>query len=79
MSVNVYEGGLKMYPPVVTPYLLGVVTAPLVVRIVRPIVRGTVKASVGLSLEAKKAAAEVRQEYQGLTAEVSADMAAKNR
>ncbi|MDQ3761586.1 MAG: DUF5132 domain-containing protein [Actinomycetota bacterium] len=68
-----------MYPPVVTPYLLGVVTAPLVVRIVRPIVRGTVKASVGLSLEAKKAAAEVRQEYQGLTAEVSADMAAKNR
>ncbi|MDQ3761584.1 MAG: DUF5132 domain-containing protein [Actinomycetota bacterium] len=68
-----------MFPPIVTPYLLGVVTAPLVVRIAKPIVRGTVKASVGLAMEAKKAAAEAGQEYRGLAAEASADMATKSR
>jgi Protein of unknown function (DUF5132) len=62
----------RMYPPVVTPYLLGVVTAPLVVQIFKPIVRGVTRATVGLSLEAKKAAAEVGQGYQELAAEVSA-------
>ncbi|MGH3566773.1 MAG: DUF5132 domain-containing protein [Pseudonocardia sp.] len=61
-----------MFPAVVTPYLVGVVTAPLVVRIIRPIVRGTVKASVGLALEARRAAAEAGAEVQGIAAEASA-------
>ncbi|MGH3874957.1 MAG: DUF5132 domain-containing protein [Pseudonocardiaceae bacterium] len=61
-----------MFPPVVAPYVIGVVTAPLVVRIIRPIVRGTVKASVGIVLEAKRAAAEAGAEFQGIAAEVNA-------
>jgi Protein of unknown function (DUF5132) len=66
------EGIWKMYPPVVAPYLVGVVTAPLVVRIITPIVRGTVKATVGIALEAKKAAAEAGAELQGIAAEAGA-------
>lgn len=65
--------------PLVTPYALGVVTAPLVLRIFKPIVRGTVKASVGLTMEAKRAAAEARQEYRELAAETSADLASQSR
>ena len=61
----------------VVTYLLGVVTAPLVVKICKPLVRGTVKASVGLAMEAKKAAAEAGREYRGLAAEASADLAAR--
>ncbi|HEX4102088.1 MAG TPA: DUF5132 domain-containing protein, partial [Pseudonocardiaceae bacterium] len=63
--------------PVVAPYLIGVVTAPLVVKIIKPIVRGTVKASVGLALEVKKAAAEAGEEFQDIAAEVSSDKAAE--
>ncbi|MGH3983435.1 MAG: DUF5132 domain-containing protein [Pseudonocardiaceae bacterium] len=59
------------------PYLIGVVTAPLVVKIVKPILRGTVKASVGLALEAKKAAAEAGEEFHALAIEASADKAAE--
>lgn len=65
--------------PLVTPYVLGIVTAPLVVRVFKPIVRGTVRASVGLTMEAKRAAAEARQEYRELTAEASADLASQSR
>lgn len=61
--------------PVMAPYLIGVVTAPLVAKIVKPLVRGAVKASVGLALEVKKAAAEAGEEIQGLAAEVSSDKA----
>ncbi len=64
-------------PAVLAPYLIGVVTAPLVAKIIKPIVRGTVKASVGLALEVKKAAAEAGEEFQGLAAEVSSDKAAE--
>ncbi|MGH3854830.1 MAG: DUF5132 domain-containing protein [Pseudonocardiaceae bacterium] len=74
-------GDLKMFPPAVTPYLLGVVTAPLMVKIFKPIVRGTVKASVGLAIEVKRAAAEAGQEYRTLAAEASriaAEADAKN-
>jgi hypothetical protein len=62
---------------VVAPYLIGVVTAPLVVKIIKPLVRGTVKASVGLALEVKKAAAEAGEEFQGIAAEVTSDKAAE--
>lgn len=57
------------------PYLIGVVTAPLVGKIVKPILRGTIKASVGLALEAKRAAAEAGAEFHALAIEVSADNA----
>ncbi|HET9117796.1 MAG TPA: DUF5132 domain-containing protein [Pseudonocardiaceae bacterium] len=53
-------------------------TAPLVVKVVKPVVRGVVKASVGLALEVKKAAAEAGEEIQGLAAEVSSDKATQS-
>ena len=62
---------------VFAPYLICVVTAPLVVKIFKPVLRGTVKASVGLALEVKKAAAEAGQEFHTLATEVSADKAAE--
>jgi uncharacterized protein DUF5132 len=70
--------GIRVMFPVVTPYLLGVVTAPLVVRVFKPIVRGTVRASVGLAMEAKKAAAEAGQEYRAIAAEESGELAAQS-
>jgi uncharacterized protein DUF5132 len=68
------EGELRM--AVMAPYLIGVVTAPLVAKVVKPLVRGAVKASVGLALEVKKAAAEASEEIHGLAAEVSSEKAA---
>lgn len=65
-------------PAVIAPYLIGVVTAPLVAKIIKPIARGTVKASVGLALEVKKAAAEASEELQDIAAEVSHDKAAES-
>jgi len=66
---------------ILAPYVVGVVTAPLVARVLKPLFRGVVKASVGITLEAKKAAAEVREEFQDIAAEatvakVAADKAA---
>ncbi|MFY9807186.1 MAG: DUF5132 domain-containing protein [Pseudonocardiaceae bacterium] len=46
-------------------------------KIIKPLVRGTVKASVGLALEVKKAAAEAGEEFQGIAAQVSSDKAAE--
>jgi len=56
-------------PSVVPVYLIGVVTAPLAGLVLKPILRGTVKATVGIGLQVRKAAAEARQEFQDLTAE----------
>lgn len=61
---------------VVAPYLIGVVTAPLVARIFRPLFRGVIKTTVGVALEAKRAAAEVREEFQDIAAEASIERAA---
>jgi hypothetical protein len=61
---------------VVAPYLIGVVTAPLVARVFRPLLRGAVKTTVGVALEAKRAAAEVREEFQDIAAEATVERAA---
>jgi hypothetical protein len=53
-----------MFPPVVLPFLLGVVTAPFVVRIIKPLFRGVVKTATGVALEVKAAAAEAGEEAQ---------------
>ncbi|MGH3911860.1 MAG: DUF5132 domain-containing protein [Pseudonocardiaceae bacterium] len=58
------------------PFLIGVVTAPLVGKIVKPLVRGTVKATVGAGLQIKKLAAEAAEDVQDLAAEASAQFAA---
>ncbi|MBL1109043.1 DUF5132 domain-containing protein [Streptomyces sp. 5-8] len=59
--------------PVLPPFLVGLVAAPLVKRVVKPLVRGIIKTSVGLTLEVRRAAVEASEEIQGLTAEVAAE------
>ncbi|MGH3673176.1 MAG: DUF5132 domain-containing protein [Pseudonocardiaceae bacterium] len=44
-------------------------TAPLVVAVAKPIVRGTVRATVEIGLQAKKVAAEAREDYTALATE----------
>lgn len=56
--------------PVLAPYVIGIVTAPLVVKAIKPLCRGVVKVTVGVALEAKKAAAEAREEFQDIAAEL---------
>ncbi|MFF1867684.1 DUF5132 domain-containing protein [Streptomyces sp. CB03911] len=63
-------------PPVVPPFLIGLVVAPLARRLIKPLVRGVVKTSVGLVLEVKKAAHEAGENIQDLATEVAADMMA---
>lgn len=65
-----------MAAPVLVPYLLGLVTAPLMVKVVKPLLRGTVKTTVGLALQVKKVAAEAVEDVQDLAAEASAEMVA---
>lgn len=65
-----------MIPPFLTPYLIGVVTAPLVVKIIKPLARSTVKATIEIGLQAKKLAAETAEDLQDLAAEASVEMAA---
>lgn len=65
-----------MAPPVLVPYLLGLVTAPLMAKVVKPLLRGTVKTTVGLALQVKKVAAEAVEDVQDLAAEASAEMVA---
>ncbi|GJF31181.1 hypothetical protein KNE206_38810 [Kitasatospora sp. NE20-6] len=63
-------------PPVVPPFLIGLVVAPLAKRLLKPLVRGVVKTSVGLVLEVKKAAHEAGENIHDLAAEVAADVVA---
>ncbi|MGH3837230.1 MAG: DUF5132 domain-containing protein [Pseudonocardiaceae bacterium] len=60
---------------VVAPYLIGVVTAPLVARVFKPLFRGVIKTTLGVAMEAKKAAAEVREEFQDIAAEATVERA----
>lgn len=62
----------------VLPYVVGVATAPLIGKIVKPLLRGAVKTTIEAGLQVKKLAAEAGQELQGLAAEASIDIAAKN-
>ncbi|WP_330241891.1 DUF5132 domain-containing protein [Streptomyces sp. NBC_00525] len=63
-------------PPVVPPFLIGLVVAPLAKRLLRPLVGGVVKASVGIAMEVKKAAHEAGENIHDLAAEVAADVMA---
>jgi hypothetical protein len=57
--------------------LIGVVTAPLAAGVLRPVARGIIKAAVTVTTEVKRAAAEAREEIQGIAAEVEVDKAAE--
>ena len=68
-----------MLPRSVIPYLIGVVSAPLVTRIVQPIARSAVKTTIELGMQARKLAAEAAEDLQDLIAETNAEMAAAER
>lgn len=68
-----------MLPRSVIPYLIGVVSAPLVTRIVQPIARSAVKATIELGMQARKLAAEAAEDLQDLIAVTNAEMAAAER
>ncbi|MEU3345418.1 DUF5132 domain-containing protein [Streptomyces sp. NPDC006700] len=59
-------------PPVVPPFLIGLIAGPLLDRVGKPLLRGIIKTSVALTLEVKRAAIEAGEEIQELTAEVAA-------
>jgi hypothetical protein len=61
-------------PPVVPPFLIGLIVAPLAKRLLKPVFRGVVKTSVGIVMEVKKAAQEAGENIHDLAAEVAADM-----
>ncbi|MER5846134.1 DUF5132 domain-containing protein [Streptomyces sp. NPDC002012] len=65
-------------PPVVHPFLIGLIAAPLIKRVVKPLVRGIIKTSVGLTFEVRRAAIEAGEEIQDLTAEVAAEKLASS-
>ncbi|MFE2067185.1 DUF5132 domain-containing protein [Streptomyces sp. NPDC059467] len=71
------EEGSHMLPAV-APFVVGVITAPLAKRVAKPLVRGVIKTSVGLTLEVKRAVIEAGEEIQGLTAEVAAEKMASS-
>ena len=60
-------------------YLLGVITAPLVAKVLKPALRGVVKGSVGVALEVRKAAAEAGEELQDIAAEVQVERVAADK
>lgn len=52
----------------VVPFLAGLVVAPFV----KPVLRGTIKTAVGVTLRMRVLAAEATKEVQGMAAEVAA-------
>lgn len=59
--------------PALRPFLFGLVLMPLVKRVAKPVLREVVKASVGIALDVKNAAADARAELQVIAAEASAE------
>lgn len=65
--------------PVLLPYLVGIVTAPLAAKIIKPLFRGVVKTTVGVAMEVKRVAAEAGEEIQDIAAEVSVEKVAADK
>lgn len=65
--------------PVLLPYLIGVVTAPLAAKVIKPLFRGVVKTTVGVAMEVKRVAAEAGEEIQDIAAEVSVEKVAADK
>lgn len=61
-------------PPVFPVFVVGVISAPLVKKVLRPVVRGAVKTSVKLAADAKRAAHEVNEGLYDIAAEASAEV-----
>jgi hypothetical protein len=59
-------------PPTGVVFLVGVVAAPLMPKILKPVLRGAIKAGTDLTIKAKRVAAEVTEDVQDIVAETSA-------
>lgn len=55
-------------------FLVGVVAAPLLGAITRPLARGVIKGGILVKRQLDKVAAEVKEEVQDLAAEAAADL-----
>jgi hypothetical protein len=66
----------KMVLKLTLSYFVGIATAPLMGTMVKPLVRGTVKTTIGIGLQVKKLATEVAEELQDIAAEASVDFVA---
>jgi hypothetical protein len=64
-----------MLPRYAIPYVIGLVSAPLVARIIQPIARSAVKTTIELAMQARRLAAEAAEDLQDIVAETSAEMA----
>ncbi|WEH38312.1 DUF5132 domain-containing protein [Streptomyces sp. AM 2-1-1] len=62
--------------PVVPPFLVGLIVAPVAKRLLKPLVSGVVRTSVGIAMEVRKAAQEAGENIHDLAAEVAADVVA---
>lgn len=63
-------------PPFIPPYLIGLVTAPLVGMVLKPLLRTTAKTTIEAALQVKKLAAETVEDIQDLAAEASSEFVA---
>lgn len=54
-------------------FWIGVVSAPLVVKVAKSLARGTIKTTVEVGLQAKRLAAQTAEEVRSLTVEARLD------
>ena len=56
-------------------YLIGLVSAPLVAKVIQPVMRTAVKTTIEFGLQARKLAAEAAEDVQDIVAEARSEMA----
>lgn len=61
-------------PPIVPPFLAGLLAASVMKKLAKPVMRGIVKTSIGIVAEVRHAAHQAGEELQDLAAEASAEM-----
>jgi hypothetical protein len=66
-------------PGFLAPFLVGMASAPIANRVVRPLVRTGVKATIGLAYEVRKLVAETTEELQDIAAEANAEASANDQ
>lgn len=59
-------------PGFLAPFVVGLISAPVINRVVKPLARAGVKATIGLAFEMRKLVEETTEELQDIAAEVSA-------
>ena len=58
-------------------YLAGVLTAPIVGAVAKPLVRGTVKGGILVARQVRRMAQEVRADFEDIAAEATSDLDAR--